>query len=565
MRKILLVALAVVVAAALALPASAGLSVQAALTAQAQPSGQLQSANGEYVVAYADGASTAAAHAAVKAAGGSIVKENTRVGVATVRSANPAFVRAAAGQRALVGAARNRPIGRIPSGSSAAKDEVERLTAAERAAAKAGSGRAGRVPGQEPFADKQWDMRMIDATPSGSYRVNQGRRGVLVGIIDSGIDGNHPDLRANFNRRLSRNSTDIPLIDGPCEHPSCVDPVDEDDNGHGTHVAGLVAAGLNGLGTAGVAPRVTLVNIRGGQDSGFVFLQPVVDALVYAGLVGIDVVNMSFYIDPWLYNCLDNPADSPEARAEQRTVRVATQRAVNFARGHAVTPVASMGNAHTDLGHPTADATSPDFPPGANYPRDVDNSCLTVPTETRGVISISALGPSFNKADYSNYGTEQTDFSAPGGFFRDYYGSDQYMQPENLNLSPMPQALAEEALKDPASVPFILRDCKGATCGYYQYLQGTSMASPHAAGVAALIVGEYGAGSGTAFGLAPDTTKSILLETAAEHACPSPRMQTYQREKRSGVFNALCTGSVEYNDFYGHGIVDAYAAVTAGS
>src|SRR4029453_10886949 len=151
-RKILLVALAVVAAAALALPASAGQSGQARTAAQAQPSGQLQSANGEYVVAYADGASTAAAHAAVKAAGGTIVKENTRVGVATVRSANPAFVRAAAGQRALVGAARNRPIGRIPSGSSAAKDEVERLTAAERAAPKAGSRRAGRAPGPPPPA-----------------------------------------------------------------------------------------------------------------------------------------------------------------------------------------------------------------------------------------------------------------------------------------------------------------------------------------------------------------------------------------------------------------------------
>jgi lantibiotic leader peptide-processing serine protease len=65
--------------------------------------------------------------------------------------------------------------------------------------------RAGRVADQAPFADKQWDMRMIDATPSGSYRVDQGRAGVLVGIIDSGIDGNHPDLRDNFNRRLSRN------------------------------------------------------------------------------------------------------------------------------------------------------------------------------------------------------------------------------------------------------------------------------------------------------------------------------------------------------------------------
>src|SRR5918997_5255927 len=351
-RKVLLVALAVLTAAAIALPASAGPSGPQGAAATAQPSGQLQSANGEYVVAYADGASAAAARAAIKAAGGTVLKENTQVGVATVKSSNPSFLAAAASQGALVGAARNRPIGRIPSGARAAKESVERLTAAERAAAKAGSKQAGRVPDQEPLADKQWDMRMIDATPSGSYRVNQGRRGVLVGIIDSGIEGSHPDLRANFNRALSRNfATDIPLVDGPCEVPSCVDPTDADDNGHGTHVAGLVAAGLNGLGTAGVAPKVTLVNIRGGQDSGYVFLQPVVDAITYAGLVGIDVINMSFYIDPWLFNCLDNPADSPEAQAEQRTVRVATQRAINFARAHGVTPIASMGNGHTDLGN----------------------------------------------------------------------------------------------------------------------------------------------------------------------------------------------------------------------
>ena len=562
MRKVLLVALAVLVAAALALPASAGQSGRAALTAQAQPSGQLQSANGEYVVAYADGASTAAARAAVKAAGGTILKENARVGVATVRSSNPAFVRDAAGQRALVGAARNRPVGRIPSGGSA-KDEVERLTAAERAAVKGGSARAGRVPDQEPFADKQWDMRMIDATPSGSYRVNQGRRGVLVGIIDSGIDGNHPDLRENFNRRLSRNfATDIPLIDGPCEHPSCVDPVDEDDNGHGTHVAGLVAAELNGLGTAGVAPKVTLVNIRGGQDSGFVFLQPVVDALVYAGLVGIDVVNMSFYIDPWLYNCLDNPADSPEAQAEQRTVRVATQRAVNFARAHRVTPIAAMGNEHTDLGNPTFDDTSPDFPPGAAYPRDVDNSCITVPTETRGVISISALGPSGYKADYSNYGIEQTDFSAPGGWFRDYFGLPQNRQPENLNLSTMPQALAEEALQDPANVPFILKDCKGSTCAYYQYLQGTSMAAPHATGVAALIISVHGRHDPRHGGLtmSPRAVERVMTRTARQTPCPSPPNFAYP-DDRDPSFDGVCEGTLARNGIYGRGIVNALTAV----
>jgi lantibiotic leader peptide-processing serine protease len=67
------------------------------------------------------------------------------------------------------------------------------------------------------------------------------------------------------------------------------------------------------------------------------------------------------------------------------------------------------------------------------------------------------------------------------------------MQLESTNLSTMPRALAEAALEQNPDNPMILRDCKGATCGYYQYLQGTSMASPHATGVAALIVSTHGA------------------------------------------------------------------------
>jgi hypothetical protein len=145
-RKVLLVALVVLVAAALALPASAGPSGQAGAAATAQPSGQLQSANGQYVVAYADGASTAAARAAVKAAGGTILKENARVGVATVKSTNPSFITAAGAQSALIGAARNRPIGRLPSGAGAPREDVERLTASERAAAKSSASRTGNAP-----------------------------------------------------------------------------------------------------------------------------------------------------------------------------------------------------------------------------------------------------------------------------------------------------------------------------------------------------------------------------------------------------------------------------------
>ena len=96
MRKVLLVALVALVAAALALPATAGSSGRARSSAPAQQQpANLESANGEYVVAYADGASAAAARAAIKAAGGTVVKENAHVGVATVKSSNADFITAA--------------------------------------------------------------------------------------------------------------------------------------------------------------------------------------------------------------------------------------------------------------------------------------------------------------------------------------------------------------------------------------------------------------------------------------------------------------------------------------
>jgi subtilisin family serine protease len=394
---------------------------------------------------------------------------------------------------------------------------------------------------------------------------------VLVGILDTGIDASHPDLRANFNHRLSRNfTTDIPLIDGPCEDEpdhSCSDPADVDEGGHGTHVAGIVGAALNRLGVAGAAPNVSLVNLRAGQDSGFFFLQESVDALTFAGDHGIDVVNMSYFIDPWLYNCADNPADSPAEQAEQRTIIEATNRALDYAWNHGVTLIAALGNEHTDLGNPTLDTISPDFPPGTERTRTVDNSCLDMPTEGRHVIAVSALGPTETKADYSNYGTEQTDVSAPGGFFRDYLGTPQNRTAGNLILSTYPEALArEEGLIDENGMPtdeFTVRDCRGRTCGIYEYLQGTSMASPHAAGVAALIVSEYGRKRHGGFGLNPAITQAILEGTAVDHACPDPRLFDYGPYGRDDSYDAFCDGSPRFNGFYGHGIVNALNAVTA--
>ena len=522
-----------------------------------------------YVVLYERGATVKAAHTAIKRAGGRILRENRRVGVATVRSANARFVTAVARARAVVGAARNRSIGYAPASRARAHDPfaLERMTDLRKSAGGNGRVYHGGSSPAEPFADLQWDMRAINATPSGSYKRQRGNHGVRIGILDTGIDGSHPDIAPNFNASLSRNfTTDIPLIDGPCEVASCVDPANVDEDGHGTHVAGTVAAPINGLGMAGVAPKVELVNIRAGQDSGYFFLQPSVDALTYAADIGVDVVNMSYYIDPWLYNCANNPADSPEEQAEQQTIVAATERALAYAKARGVTLVSAEGNGHTDLGKPVVDDTSPDFPPESERVRQIDNSCKSEPLEAPGVLGITSFGPSGRKAYYSDYGLEQADLSAPGGDRRDFFGTSRYNTPANTVLAPYPKSLAiangELNPDGTPNTPFVLADCSQGECAYYQYLQGTSMASPHAVGVAALIVAARGHRDRAHGGLtlSPDAVARVLKRTAQDHACPDPPVFVYPDPDLTPDYTAVCEGTTERNGFYGEGIVDAFAA-----
>ena len=237
-----------------------------------------------------------------------------------------------------------------PRRSGPAKADLERACTRSDAD-KGATAKKTAIGTGEPLSGLQWDMRQIGATTAGSYKVDRGSKRVMVGVIDTGIDGTHPDIAPNFNAELSRNfTTNLPDIDG-CRGK---DAANVDDNGHGTHVASTIASPINGLGIDGVAPNVTLVHIRAGQDSSYFFLQPTLDALTYAGDIGVDVVKMSFYTDPWLYNCLSNPADSPAEQQEQKTIREATQRALDYARNKGVLPVAAAGNEATDLGNPDA-------------------------------------------------------------------------------------------------------------------------------------------------------------------------------------------------------------------
>jgi subtilisin family serine protease len=537
----------------------------------------------QYIVLYEANASPSAVKAAVRAAKGRILRANNKVGVATVISSNTRFRTDATRSAAIESVARNIPIGRADP-KLRLKETIE---AVRNLKAKAPQRRSSVTFHDddddddrlrpEPLAHLQWDMRMINATVDGSYRKHKGSKRVLVGILDTGIDGSHPDIAPNFNRALSRNfTTDIPLVDGPCAEErdaSCNDPNDVDENLHGTHVASSAASPINKFGIAGVAPGVTLVNLRAGQDSGFFFLQASVDALTYAGDHGIDVANMSYFIDPWLYNCRNPlhpvPEDSPADRAEQKTIIEATQRALDYAHQRGVTLVAALGNGNTDVSLPQFDGQSPNFPPENEHNRTVNNTCLDLPTEGNNVISVSAVGPSKTKADYSNWSYEETTVAAPGGWFRDE-GWPANAIP-NLVLGALPKNVAEdEHLINPDGTPAnpqVLRHCIGSTCAYYIYIQGTSMASPHAAGVAALIVSKYGEKRRGGISLHPLFTQAYLEASATDTPCMSNQPDgtfSYAHKNRPASFTSFCEGTPVFNGWYGHGIVDALGAVTFG-
>jgi lantibiotic leader peptide-processing serine protease len=526
----------------------------------------------EYVVVYSP-AAKAEVLAAVKRAGGVVTGTVDALGLARVSAPTTSFKSTIGRIAAVRGVVRNNSVGTTKPGMPH-RFVTERPTAAMVEAAGASRAAPSRESNgkAEPLASLQWDMSMIGATPNGAWKEATGR-GVQVGIMDTGVDASHPDIAPNFNARLSRNFTmDIPSIDGPCDTPTCIDPANVDQGGHGTHVAGTIAAARNGIGIAGVAPNAQIVNIRAGQDSGFFFLYETAAALVYSGDIHLDVVNMSFFTDPWLYNC-DTPDDyisgavTQAQLEEQALTRQVLLAATAYAADRGVSLFGAAGNEHVNMTLPTRiDSISPDYPLGTASTRVVTKDCLDLPTEAPNVIAVSAVGPSTTKADYSNYGLGDVDIAAPGGWFRDLIGTPGFQTPGNLVLSTYPLALAiEEGLANPDGTPadaFSTADCSVSPCAFYTRLQGTSMASPHAAGVAALIIEAHGKGNKSkGFSLAPSSVKSILLATASDHACPVGGTEIYTDEGRPAEFNAVCDGTTANNGLYGEGIVNATAAV----
>jgi subtilisin family serine protease len=566
---------AVAGAVALATSALGATTATAAVhTASAATTGKAQS----YVVLAEKGTDATALAKQLERSGATVRSVNTAIGMVMVTSTDSAFATKARKVKGVQGAATDAVVGHAPK-DTPDRMAVERPRAGAKGAPAHQPGKGTKPLKADPLDQYLWGMDMIDAPEA--HQVTMGSKKVRVGIMDTGVDASHPDIAPNFDHRLSRNfTTDAEDPAGAqCQYGDCVDPADVDDDGHGTHVAGTIGAAMNGLGVSGVAPKVDLVNVRAGQDSGYFLLGPTVNALTYSGDVGIDVVNMSFYVDPWAYNCEGGaPEDTPEQAAQQDMIITAMNRALDYAHDHGVTLVAALGNGHDDLANPRADTTSPDYGPDPIHRRTIDGqTCYDLPVEGPHVVGVSAVGPTERKAYYSNWTTDLTsgeiEVSAPGG---DYYDSTPPQDPANLILSAAPLHVLQASGDVDADgnitaqgEGWVMKDCRTADdgteeCGYYQYLQGTSMASPHATGVAALVVAAHGGKTGPGeFGLDPDLTAKILMATARDKACPNGDGGVYSYAPPiPASYNATCVGTADFNGFYGDGIVNALNAVS---
>ncbi|HET6293729.1 MAG TPA: S8 family serine peptidase [Kribbella sp.] len=335
----------------------------------------------------------------------------------------------------------------------------------------------------DPDEAKQWDMVQIKADQA--HKITDGSRRVLVGVNDSGVDDTHPDLAPNFDAKNSVNCVGNGV---PDTTPGAWRPT---TSSHGTHVAGTIAAARNGIGIVGVAPGVKIASVKVVNDDGFIYPEYSICGIIWAAEHHMDVTNHSYFIDPWEFWCKDN--------GDQGAVQESVRRAYDFASKRGVLSVAAAGNANYDLANKTTDDSSPNDTTPVTRP--INNGCLDMPTELPGVITVASTTQTKARSSFSNFGLNKIDVAAPGSSI----------------LSTLPG-------------------------GGYGTMSGTSMASPHVAGVAALM-------KSTHPWWGPRDLEKALRQQADDTACPTTTP------------DARCTGTTANNAFYGEGIADSLDAV----
>ncbi|GGM97719.1 type VII secretion-associated serine protease mycosin [Actinoplanes campanulatus] len=288
----------------------------------------------------------------------------------------------------------------------------------------------GVPTGSDPYRAQQWDFAKIRTAEAWQRSTGSG---VTVAVIDTGVDAAHPDLGANVLRGYDA----IANTAG----------TSTDGNGHGTHVAGTIAAVTgNGVGVSGIAPDVRILPVKVLAANGSGNMSDTAEGIVWAADNGAQVINMSL----------------------GATTKVsAVSNAITYARSKGVTVIAAAGNSRQQ------------------------GSPVSYPAADEGVVAVAATDSADKVAGYSNAGA-YVDVAAPGSNITSTY----------------PTALGAQ----------------------YKAMNGTSMAAPHVAAVAALLKGYRSS-------LTPDQIETALEKSAAD------------------------LGTAGFDNDFGNGRIDADAAL----
>lgn len=304
------------------------------------------------------------------------------------------------------------------------------------------------TPGNETFIAAQWNLAAVNA--QGAWSAGYTGAGVRVAIVDGGIHSTHIDLAANLDVARS-----VSMVPGFAFNQ------DVGTFWHGTHVAGIVAAADNGIGTIGIAPGATLIGVKVLHNGSGSFGQ-VIAGILYAsdpiaeGGAGADIINMSL------------GATFPKGGGPGTGQLIgALAKAVNYASGKGALVVVAAGNDGLDLGQ--------------------SKSYTSVPAESGSAIAVSSSGPfgfalgatNFRSpASYSNYGEGTIWVAGPGGDF----------QLPGTSLCALPRVPAGLIINQCWVFDMVMSTVRGsgASISTYSWSAGTSMAAPAVSAVAAL-------------------------------------------------------------------------------